>query len=254
MNTKLIPSVLLLAIISSSFTIKLTVPVNFSVEFDMDKLMAESLKILQEGEQASTSEPCDPESCISCKRNGEAKFCDACLNKNIVGTGDNRRCQGAAPEGCSVVFSRSEESAPECTSCDTENNYHIVRDPEEKAGPRCVKCDLSQNSLQDGICAPVPIKVDNCLSYSSMGQCSKCEKGFELFSQVNACVALPENCLRMDVNRNCYSCNSGYMREKGGSYRCIPITLENCLQVEDSNQDRCASCISGYFVNEGKLC
>ena len=51
----------------------------------------------------------------------------------------------------------------------------------------------------------------------------------------------------------CYECNSGYMREKG-VWQCIPITLENCTSVEDSNQTRCKSCIRGFFVNDSATC
>ena len=254
---------LLLALIASAATIKLTGSVNFDINIDgFEQLVAKSMELATESESQTTpanssaNEHCDRRSCITCEKGGKSNFCTSCFKKNLIGTGDNRRCRGPVPTGCLAVSSvpvasssQSVEYTTQCTACDSKNKYHLVRDTQN----RCIKCDLSSNSLEKGICTPVPFQVDNCQSYSSGGKCSKCPKEYQLFETTNTCVSLPENCSRMRQDGTCSDCNSGYMREKG-VWQCIPITLKNCASVEDSNQTRCQSCKRGFFVNEAATC
>ena len=238
---KSIAIILLLAFASSTFKIKLTGSVNFYVDIDMEGLVP----VKPEGpvQPVSTEElPCDPESCTKCEKNGDALFCTKCLGKSIVGTGNNRRCQGEAPEGCLEVRSLEDYPILECSRCDEENQYYSsVRNGINV----CVKCDLSSNILELGTCTPAPRVIDNCKKHMGL-QCEKCQEGFDVTPDWVSCLPLPKNCESIDSHGDCKRCELGYYFENSQSTPCNPIPVKNCLKIRNS-RDKCYQCASGFF-------
>ena len=213
---KSIALILILAFASSTFTTELTEPVNFEAGIKLLKRLV-PVKPEEPGKPVPTEEqPCDPESCLYCSKNGDARFCTKCQGKNIVGTGDNRRCQGETPKGCLGVESLS-SSKTKCYACDEENHYHFSK---MNGVNVCVKCDLSLNVLENGICLPPPSLIDGCKKHVDF-HCEECQEGFGFvpakpgFGSIPdwhkvACYPLPKNCYSIDGRGDCLMCKNGY--------------------------------------------
>ena len=92
----------------------------------------------------------------------------------------------------------------------------------------CVQCDLSSNYLSGKECKAVKTKVTNCASYKSATDCKSCSLRYQL--KENACTKiLISNCSAVSPTNNtkCHTCVSGYYVSDDGT--CSMIKIANCI-------------------------
>lgn len=160
-------------------------------------------------------------------------------------------------------------------------SYHNSQD-------KCLICNSGYfiNVTQDG-CVAFPIGIPNCVVYSSSSACVKCGAGYYLSS--NACVAstVVANCAVYSANYTCSACNSGYfltnstlcsqataqncltytsvsvcatcafgwaITTANSITSCTAITIANCAILNPTNQNSCAYCNSGFYLNSAGVC
>ena len=140
-----------------------------------------------------------------------------------------------------------------CEKCDTGDDYHLVAFRSGAYNVICVQCDLSSNyidiiinSSTEPECKPVSTKIENCAKYNTLGKCSDCKDGYQLYDQT--CEPLPNNCSTMGLKKTCSECDAGYFLSTEDT--CQKITIPNCSQVEKANDTKCKTCDPYYIVKE----
>lgn len=96
--------------------------------------------------------------------------------------------------------------------------------------------------LINNTCYQLP---SNCLTLNSQLQCATCQSNYYLLA--NICYLLPSNCLILNSQKQCQSCVSGFSLQNGICYR----TIQFCSTYLDS---LCGQCASGYYVNTQGTC
>lgn len=243
---KFTTSILVITLIASLSAFKLRADDGVHTEpiSEVDSVAATGTSASTGTSTAAATGACTKGSCAACDKNGAAKFCTTCYKKNISGSGDNRKCDGAAPTGCLTTVTGSNGQAY-CSICDTKNNYQLILNVVDKTKNTCVKCDLSANYLS-GVECKTATKVSNCATYGSDGNCQTCKAKYQL--QANACNQLPTNCSYMDADKACKACVPKYYLKDG---KCTSITIKNCLSLSPTDQTKCQVCDSGFYVKDG---
>lgn len=167
-----------------------------------------------------------------------------------------------------------------CTQC-PNSNFQLYNGNCYYNYPLCVVynfttsvCLLCQQGYSLNSVSLLCQKTVSCLSKNSNGICTACFTGFQLNSAINQCIALPPNCLVMNVytqiciicssttvlNNNicvistpncltynyygyCQTCTQGYIQV---TRTCMPIAT-NCV-VYGSVQSTCSVCQNGYHL------
>ena len=121
---------------------------------------------------------------------------------------------------------------------------------------KCKTCDDNYVIKGTGVvesgeeCFPAS-GLTNCVIASSASKCTKCENNtFALVN--NACVSGSiDNCLEYNYTANdtqakCTKCSPGFY--KTSDNKCLAGLIPNCDVYENNQQNRCATCASGYFT------
>ena len=112
----------------------------------------------------------------------------------------------------------------------------------------CLRCKqgLYPNPANDGECiAPA---VANCLQVSetSAGECAVCAEGFSMSADKKTCTACKSGCLECADGANgintCLRCKQGLYPNPANSGECIAPTVANCLEVSETNAEKCVVC------------
>lgn len=168
-----------------------------------------------------------------------------------------------------------------CTSCPTNFNLYegncLPKDPLCRVynftKQACVLCEegysLDPRTL---ICT----KKVTCLSANQGGVCQSCFSGYQLDFQANRCLALPPNCLEMNITSGfclrctnvtslsssgcifptsnctsydfyglCQTCTEGYVQVRRS---CLPVAT-NC-KIFGADRSKCQLCNEGYHLDK----
>ena len=166
--------------------------------------------------------------CLTCDRsylNRHSKDCDEYLNLHI--------------DNCLVYINKPKIVQMLCTSCvvgygvHTKSNYCVKCDLEYCADcnpiiAECLACTGNRKLITDEkekqVCSRTDqCEVDGCdvchfQKSDGIYSCSKCKLGFSLMNgPTQKCVAAPNtNCLKVDPDGKCYSCDIGfYITDQG---------------------------------------
>lgn len=174
----------------------------------------------------------------------------------------------ACSEGC-IKCELTPEGVTSCKICDFYNSYYFdsvssqctKREIENCLIPSvnqnealCSQCKqgfLLDNTLKKCVEVPSNLVVENCRSYSLVGNCSACYRDHYLKDgQCNKAEVLIENCHTYFTDDLCSQCEKGYYYDIETS-SCISFeAVENC---STHSHGQCRACDDGLILNQNSI-
>ena len=129
------------------------------------------------------------------------------------------------------------EADPRCLQC---------------GGDRCLTC-IDSFSNTSGICIEVKNKIPGCLTYKNENECHSCKNGFHTNSEGTCSPITIENCVKLDINGDCYLCANKKKPENGkcSSSSCSTEHCRFCTFYNDN--EICQVCKDNFVVYPFKL-
>lgn len=194
-----------------------------------------------------------------CKENESLSTCKLCENGYSL-SGDKRKC--LAPEQVNAVENCNAYHEYTCNKCDTgyylsPNNFftyplnNLSVDNVNRLLKEAADANFNKNTNNSPVfCSPSSKK--NCLEYSEVDACLKCEKGY-ILGENGSCFEFPDpaikNCKNYNKNLECVECNNQYYIESPLSCKKV-VPVDNCLLYDgESRYSKCQECVAGFYIN-----
>ena len=211
--------------------------------------------------------------CATCTTSGTQTICATCLNGYYLLSGGCVACSASLPN-CQFC-STNAANQPVCDLCQTDYGLLNAECKNCSAISGCLGCQVVQNSLQCQSCSSglvlynantqcVPCQIANCASCTAEADlsftCSECSFGYYLENNACAtCASSVEYCSSCQFDQNsrliCTACSSTllYLANNSCQANCtqgnLPLCATCTLVSLSAGTMSCASCISGYFLN-----
>ena len=129
-----------------------------------------------------------------------------------------------------------------CTILTNDDPYCV-----QKSSSICLTC-ANGYYLNSNVCTKL---MKNCVTYDMRsGNCTNCNVGFQIMN--GDCLLIPKsqdpNCVQANQNGQCIQCLNNFYLSRANN-TCTPISTL-CLNF-DYNQQICAQCQQGYFLQDG---
>lgn len=132
--------------------------------------------------------------------------------------------------------------SPLCAACPEADPRCI-----QCGGDRCLQC-IDSFSNTSGICIQIKNKIENCYTYKNENECMSCKSGYSA-NKDGICVLINiENCVKLDLNGDCFLCAEGNRAENGvcSSGGCDTEHCRFCSYYNE--QEVCRVCKDNFVV------
>ena len=176
--------------------------------------------------------PCESPGCTDCY--DDAYYCTWCEKMALI-RGKCHQCDDIGCERCKLDDS---SGSTKCTEC--KDGFYPEPSPEGDCIQCPENCPYCGHKTRDGW---------------HMDVCEKCEDPGEGYNR-STCTSCPKNCQSCRMTDppikefECLRCEAGYTHSPTGE--CTACLGDNCSSCHFESLDKCAHCIDGMYLHEGK--
>lgn len=117
----------------------------------------------------------------------------------------------------------------------------------------CTQCNIGYY-LYTNLCLQSTV-IPNCALYTANNTCSNCGNSYFLQNSTSCVQATAQNCLTYQSITACSTCNTGFgLTTTNSITNCVLINLNNCINPTTTTPFTCLTCNTGFYPNSNGVC